>query len=77
MVQKVLSFHYIFFASAWMLLNSHVNMLEIILQDFLWSDGKRNKKRHCVKWEWCCQIRSQGGLGLKDIKAQGLVLASK
>ena len=41
------------------------------------SDGKGNKKRHCVKWEWFCQVRSQGGLGLKDIKAQGLVLASK
>ena len=77
MVQKVLSSHHIFFASALMFLNSHVNMLERILQDFLWLDGKGNKKRHCVKWEWCCQIRSQGGLGLKDFKAQGLVPTSK
>ena len=52
-------------------------MLERILRDFLWSDGKGSKKRHCVKWEWCCQVRRQGGLGLKDLKAQGMALASK
>ena len=39
-VQKVLSSHHIFYALAWLFLNSHVNMLERILQDFLWLDGK-------------------------------------
>ena len=52
-------------------------MLKRILQDFLWSNGKGSKKRHCVKWEWCCQVKTQGGLRLKDLKAQGMALASK
>ena len=77
MVQKVLATHHLYYASAWLFLSSQVNMIDKILRDFLWLDGKGNRKRHCVKWAWCCQEKMQGGLGLKDIKTQGYALASK
>ena len=46
------------------------------MRDFLWSDGSGNKKRHCVKKEWCLP-KEKGGLGVKDLKTQGMALASK
>ena len=54
-VQKVLAAHHLYYALAWLFLSSQVNMIDKILRDFLWSDGKGNRKRHCVKWAWCCQ----------------------
>ena len=30
-----------------------------------------------MKWEWCCLPKQLGGLGIKDIKAQGIALAAK
>ena len=77
MVQKVLAAHHLYYALAWLFLSSQVNMIDKILRDFLWLDGKGNRKRHCVKWAWCFQEKKQGGLGLKDIKTQGYALASK
>ena len=68
MVQKVLVAHHLYYASAWLFLSSQVNMIDKILRDFLWSNGKGNRKRQCVKWSWCFQDKNQGGLGLKDIK---------
>ena len=47
------------------------------MRDVLWSDGLGNRKRHNVKWEWCCTPRKQGGLGTKDLKKQGRALISK
>ena len=52
-------------------------MLDKILKDFLWSDGFGSKKRHCVKWDWCYLAKKLGGLGIKDIKTQGISLAAK
>lgn len=34
-------------------------------------------KKHVVKWDWCCLDKLQGGLGLKDLRLQGIALASK
>jgi hypothetical protein len=32
---------------------------------------------HSISWEWCTRIRAWGGLGLKDLKYQGVALAIK
>ena len=76
-VQKVLSSHHIFFASAWLFTKTRFGMLEKILKDFLWSDGLGSKKRHCVKWDWYYLPKQLGGLGIKDIKTQGIALVAK
>lgn len=76
-VQKVFSSHHLYFASTCLFATYQNNMLEKIIRHFLWSDGMDSKKRHCVKWEWCCLSRRLGSLGLKDIKTHGLALASK
>ncbi|XP_059074592.1 uncharacterized protein LOC131064526 [Cryptomeria japonica] len=41
------------------------------------SDGKGNKKHHVVKWAWCHADKILGGLGLKDLKFQGIALSAK
>lgn len=43
----------------------------------MWFDGIENKRRHCVQWEWCCLPKEKGGLGIKDLKVQGMALTSK
>ncbi|XP_059078008.1 uncharacterized protein LOC131876588 [Cryptomeria japonica] len=47
------------------------------IREFLWSDGKGTRKQHAVKWEWCTMNKLFGGMGLKDLKLQGIALASK
>ena len=47
------------------------------MKHFLWSDGKGNKKAHSVKWDWCHLEKGLGGIGLKDLRLQGMALASK
>lgn len=76
-MQKVLSSHHIYFSLTWLFTKSQFGMLEKILRDFLWSNGLGSKKTHCVKWEWCCLPKQLGGLGIKDIRIQGISLAAK
>ncbi|XP_059076993.1 uncharacterized protein LOC131876187 [Cryptomeria japonica] len=47
------------------------------IRHFLWSDGKGNTKLHAVNWKWCHTKKSLGGLGLKDLRIQGIALAAK
>ncbi|XP_057851145.2 uncharacterized protein LOC131061466 [Cryptomeria japonica] len=47
------------------------------IRHFLWSDGNGSRKAHSVKWDWCHLEKSLGGLGLKDLKLQGMALSSK
>lgn len=37
------------------------------IRNYLWSDGKGNKKLHSVNWNWCHVDKLLGGLGLKDL----------
>jgi hypothetical protein len=39
--------------------------------------GKGTKKKHVVRWEWCHTEKLLGGLGLKDLKLQGISLSAK
>ena len=65
MVQKVLEAHHLYYASTWLFLSSQVNMIDKILRDFLWSDGKGNKKRHCVKMVLVLAREEAGWIGFK------------
>ena len=49
----------------------------MVIRNYLWSDGKGNKKLHSVNWNWCHVDKLLGGLGLKDLRLCGLSLASK
>ncbi|XP_059076368.1 uncharacterized protein LOC131875743 [Cryptomeria japonica] len=75
--QKILSSYNIYYASAWMFNNYQIVEIQKAIRNFLWSDGKGNKKLHAVKWDWCRTDKIFGGLGLKDLKLQGIALASK
>ena len=57
--------------------NYQFDKIEKALRHFLWSDGLGNSKRHNVKWEWCCIPKKLGGLGMRDVKKQGISLAAK
>ncbi|XP_059068871.1 uncharacterized protein LOC131859296 [Cryptomeria japonica] len=46
--QKILSSYSIYHASIWMFSNYKVNDIQKCIQQFLWSDGRGNKKRHSV-----------------------------
>ena len=76
-VQKVLFSYTIYYTSAWLMANYQANKIEKALRHFLWSDGLGNSKRHNVKWEWCCIPKKLGGLGMRDVKKQGISLATK
>ncbi|KAH9331019.1 hypothetical protein KI387_003127, partial [Taxus chinensis] len=39
--------------------------------------GKGYTKTHVVEWDVCCKPKVLGGLRLKDLKNQGITLASK
>jgi hypothetical protein len=75
--QKILSSYSIYYSSAWMFSNYQIMEIQKAIRHFLWSDGKGNKKAHSVKWGWCHLEKNLGGLGLKDLKLQGMALASK
>lgn len=75
--QKILSSYSIYYAFVWMFNNYQIDELQKITREFLWSDGRGYKKEHFVKWEWCCMDKAIGGLGLKDLKVQGIALAAK
>lgn len=40
-------------------------------------DGKGEKKRHTMKWKRYIMRKNRGGLGLKDVRWQGISLSSK
>lgn len=75
--QKILSSYSIYYASVWMFSNYQINDIHKIIRNFLWSDGKGNRKAHSVKWQWCCMEKAIGGLGLKDLKVEEVSLADK
>ena len=76
-MQKVLSSYTIYYASTWLLAKYQNTKIEKTLRHFLWLDGLGNKTRHSVKCEWCCYLKRLGGLGMRDIKKQGIALAAK
>lgn len=75
--QKILSSFNIYFYSTWLFCNYQFNHIMKQIRNFLWSDGKGNRKYHVVKWDWCVMNKSRGGMGLKDLKIQDIALASK
>ncbi|XP_057873664.2 uncharacterized protein LOC131079670 [Cryptomeria japonica] len=75
--QKMLSSYSIYYSSAWMLSNYQILEIQKAIRSFLWSDVKGNRKRHAVKWDWCHTDKLLGGLGLKDLKTQGIALSAK
>ncbi|XP_059072101.1 uncharacterized protein LOC131872684 [Cryptomeria japonica] len=75
--QKILSSYNIYYSSAWMFSNYQIFEIQKAVRDFLWSDGQGKKKMHSVQWKWCCIDKLTGGLGLKDLRIQGISLAAK
>ncbi|XP_059067540.1 uncharacterized protein LOC131858343 [Cryptomeria japonica] len=62
---------------AWMFSNYQILEIQKAIRIFLWSNGKGNRKFHSVNWKWCHTDKTLGGLGLKDLKLQGIALAAK
>ena len=56
--------------------NYQIFEIQKAIHNFLWSDGKAKRKAHMVKWNWCHLDKKVGGLGLKDLRLQGILLAS-
>jgi hypothetical protein len=75
--QKILSSYTIYYSSAWCFNNYQIAEIQKAIRQFLWSDGKGNGKIHSVKWAWCHTDKTLGGLGLKDLKTQGIALSAK
>ena len=75
--QKILSSYNLYYASTWMFNDYQVLEIQKAIKNYLWSDGKGNKKLHSVNWNWCHVDKLLGGLGLKDLRLCGLALASK
>ncbi|XP_059064479.1 uncharacterized protein LOC131856642 [Cryptomeria japonica] len=75
--QKILSSYSIYYSSAWLFSNYQIQEIQSAIRTFLWSDGKGVKKHHSVKWSWCHVDKILGGLGLKDLRIQGIALSSK
>lgn len=75
--QKILASYNIYFSSAWLFKNYQFSHIQKQIREFLWLDGKGTRKQHAVKWEWCTMHKLYGGMGLKDLKLQGIALASK
>lgn len=75
--QKILSSYNIYYSSVWMFSNYQILEIQKTIRNFLWSNGKGKNKMHFVKWEWCHKDKSLGGLGLKDLRLQGIALATK
>ena len=57
--------------------NYQIFQIQKAIRNFLWSDGKGIRKAHMVKWKWCHLDKKVSGLGLKDLRFQGISLASK
>ena len=75
--QKILSSYSIYYSSVWMFSNYQLFEIQKAIRRFLWSDGKGNRKKHAVRWSWCHIDKKLGGLGLKDLRIQGVSLAAK
>lgn len=75
--QKILSSYSIYYSSAWMFNNYQILEIQKAIRHFLWFDGKGNRKHHAINWDSCHTAKSLGGLGLKDLKLQGITLSAK
>ncbi|XP_059076776.1 uncharacterized protein LOC131876029 [Cryptomeria japonica] len=75
--QKIMSSYNIYYASSWMFNDYQVMEIQKAIRNYLWSDGKGNKKMHSVNWKWCHVDKLLGGLGLNDLRLSSLALASK
>ena len=74
---KILSSYPIYFSSMWLFNQVQINSIQKIIRNFYWSDGSGVKKIHIVSWDRCTKSRAWGGLGLKDLKFQGVALVVK
>lgn len=74
---KILSSYSLYYSSVWMFNNYQIYEIQKSIRHFLWSDGKGKRKAHMVKWIWCHIDKQLGGLGLKDLRTQGISLAAK
>jgi len=49
-----------------------------LMHKFLWQGGNSNhKKFHLVNWETITQLKSRGGLGIRDPKITNSIMGSK
>ena len=70
--RKILCSYTIDFSSTWLFNVNQIASIQKIIRDFLWSDSKGNFITHAVKWERCTKGKALGGLGLKDLRLQGI-----
>lgn len=49
----------------------------IIIRAILWLEGRGKKMMHVVKWKWYGLSKDLGGLGIKDLRQQGIALEIK
>jgi hypothetical protein len=77
LLNSVLNSIPIFFVS-FMKMPSHVwKKLIGIQRSFLWGGVNRGRKINWVKWEVVCKPKSEGGLGVKDVRLMNVSLLAK
>ena len=57
--------------------NYQILEIQKAIRHFLWPDGKGNRKPHVFNRDWCHADKTLSGLGLKDLKLQGISLSTK
>lgn len=77
LLQSVLSAILIYFLSFSKAPAGIVSQLEILFKKFLWGGDGETQKIHWVRWDKICREKSEGGLGIKSVRAFNLALLGK
>ena len=77
LIGSVLSSMHIYWASMFILPARVINDLEKLMRAFLWCQGPMKKGKAKVSWKSVCLPKTEGGLGLKNIKTVNKSLMTK
>ena len=59
------------------LLESLCNELNMKMRNFWWGQRDKERKMAWIAWEKMCTLKTEGGMGFKDLKAFNLALLTK
>ncbi|GJW80705.1 hypothetical protein Tco_0144680 [Tanacetum coccineum] len=68
LVQLVLGFMHVYWASVFILPSRILLDIEQLMRGFLWCQGKMMKGKSKVAWEVVCMPKSEGGLGVRRLE---------
>nr|GEU32005.1 hypothetical protein [Tanacetum cinerariifolium] len=77
LIKSVISSLQVYWSSVFILPKFVYNEIKKLMKNFLWSQGNSHRGKAKMKWKDVCNLKEQGGLGIKSLHLWNVALMSK